>query len=78
MREIKYHWNIQEESKRDIGFKILVDVLRLSIEKVETPDLNKTDRKGCHLVHKALKNISRVDPEWSINDSVRKVQCTKE
>jgi hypothetical protein len=43
MRNMNPQWNIQEESGGDIGLQILVDVLRLSIERVKTPNLDETD-----------------------------------
>ncbi len=77
MRNMNPQWNIQEESKGNIGLQILVNVLRLSIVKVKNPNLDETDWRGCSLVHKALKKTRAVDPEWSINGS-RKIACTDE
>ncbi len=75
MRDMNPQWNIQEESRGDFGLQILVNILRLSIERVKTPNLDETDWRGCSLVHKALKSIRATDPEWSINGS-RKIART--
>ena len=77
MRRMNSQWNIQEESRENFSLQTLVDILRLSIEKVKTLSLNETDWRGCSLVHKALKKTRAVDPEWSINGS-RKIACTDE
>jgi len=71
MRRMSPQWNIQEESGEDFSLQILVNILRLSIEKVKTLSLNETDWRGCSLVHRSLKSIRAVDPEWSINGSTR-------
>jgi len=75
MRRINPQWNIQEESGENFSLQILVNILRLSIEKVKTLSLNETDWRGCSLVHRSLKSIRAVDPEWSINGSKR-ATCT--
>ncbi len=71
MRRMNSQWNIQEESREDFNLQNLVDILRLSIEKVKTLSLNETDWRGCSLVHRSLKSIRAIDPEWSINGSER-------
>ena len=75
MRRINPQWNIQEESGENFSLQILVNIIRLSIEKVKTLSLNETDWRGCSLVHRSLKSIRAVDPEWSINGSKR-ATCT--
>ena len=70
-------WNIQEESGEDFSLQILVNILRLSIEKVKTLSLNETDWRGCSLVHRSLKSIRAIDPEWSINGSKRTTRTNK-
>jgi len=75
MRRMNPQWNIQEESGENFSLQILVNILRLSIEKVKTLSLNETDWRGCSLVHRSLKSIRAVDPEWSINGSKR-ATCT--
>ncbi len=70
-------WNIQEESGEDFNLQILVNILRLSIEKVKTLSLNETDWRGCSLVHRSLKSIRAVNPEWSINGSKRATRTNK-
>jgi hypothetical protein len=77
MRTMNPQWNIQEESKRNIGLQLLVNVLKLNIEKVKTPSLDETDWRGCSLVHKTLRSIRVNDPEWSINGSRRIVRTNK-
>ena len=77
MRRMNPQWNIQEESREDFSLQILVDILRLSIEKVKTPSLNETDWRGCSLVHKTLKSVRAIDPEWSINGSKRVTSTNK-
>ena len=77
MRRMNSQWNIQEESREDFSLQILVDILRLSIEKVKTPSLNETDWRGCSLVHRSLKSIRAIDPEWSINGSKRATRTDK-
>jgi hypothetical protein len=75
MRRMNPQWNIQEESRGDFGLQIVVNILRLVIERVKTPKLDETDWRGCSLVHRALKSIRAADPEWSINGS-RKIART--
>ena len=40
MRSMNPRWIIQEESKGDVSLQVLVNVLRLSIEKVKNPNLD--------------------------------------
>jgi len=75
MRRMNPQWNVQEESRENFGLQVLVDILRLSIERVKTLNLDETDWRGCSLVHRALKSIRAADPEWSLNGS-RKIVCT--
>jgi len=77
MRRMNSQWNIQEESREDFSLQILVDILRLSIEKVKTLDLDETDWRGCSLVHRALKSLRAIDPEWSINGSRRVIRTNE-
>ena len=77
MRRMNSQWNIQEESREDFSLQILVDILRLSIEKVKTLSLNETDWRGCSLVHRSLKSIRAIDPEWSINGSKRVIRTNE-
>jgi hypothetical protein len=77
MRRMNSQWNIQEESREDFSLQILVDILRLSIEKVKTLNLDETDWRGCSLVHRALKSLRAIDPEWSINGSKRVIRTNK-
>ena len=77
MRRMNSQWNIQEESREDFSLQILVDILRLSIEKVKTPSLDETDWRGCSLVHRALKSLRAIDPEWSINGSKRVIRTNE-
>ncbi len=77
MRRMNSQWNIQEESRENFNLQILVDILRLSIEKVKTLSLNETDWRGCSLVHRSLKSIRAINPEWSINGSKRVTRTNK-
>jgi hypothetical protein len=77
MRRMNPQWNIQEESREDFSLQILVDILRLCIEKVKTLSLDETDWRGCSLVHKTLKSVRAINPEWSINGSKRVTRTNK-
>lgn len=77
MRRMSPQWNIQEESREDFNLQVLVDILRLSIERVKTLNLDETDWRGCSLVYRALKSIRAADPEWSINGSRKIVRTNK-
>lgn len=77
MRRMSPQWNIQEESREDFNLQVLVDILRLSIERVKTLNLDETDWRGCSLVHRALKSVRAADPEWSINGSRKIVRTNK-
>ena len=77
MRKLNSQWNIQEEFRENFSLQISVDIFRLSIEKVKTPSLNETDWRGCSLVHRSLKSIRAIDPEWSINGSKRVARTNK-
>lgn len=77
MRRMSPQWNIQEESREDFSLQVLVDILRLSIERVKTLNLDETDWRGCSLVHRALKSVRAADPEWSINGSRKIVRTNK-
>ena len=78
MKEIDPQWNI-EVASRSSKFQIQLfenlfsDCLdQFSISNLGTPRL-----RDCHIVHKTLKSIRAIDPEWSINGSKRVIRTNK-
>ncbi len=71
-RQIVPDWNIKTELRESrLAIKLLVDVLRDCLEKLDTSNLELMEVISYNRMHQALVKIREKDPTWSINGSMR-------
>jgi len=74
MKEIDPQWNI-EVASRSLKFQIQLfeNLFSDCLDQFSTSNLGILKLGDCYIVHKTLKSIRAIDPEWSINGSKRTV-----
>jgi len=74
MKEIDPQWNI-EVASRSLKFQIQLfeNLFSDCLDQFSTSNLGILKLGDCYIVHKTLKSIRAIDPEWSINGSKRTI-----
>ena len=74
MKEIDPQWNI-EVASRSLEFQIQLfeNLFSDCLDQFSTSNLGILKLGDCYIVHKTLKSIRAIDPEWSINGSKRTI-----
>jgi hypothetical protein len=74
LKEIDPYWNIKLVSENsDFDIRMHISLFSDIIDCFSTSILGAPKLEDCYTVHKALKNIRAIDPEWSINGSKRTI-----
>jgi hypothetical protein len=72
LKEIDPYWNIKLISENiDFDMRMYIGLFSDMIDHFSTSNLGAPKLGDCYIVHKALKSIRAIDPEWSINGSKR-------
>jgi len=74
LKEIDPHWNIQLISENiDFDMRMYIGLFSDIIDRFSFSILGAPKLGDCYIVHKTLKSIRAIDPEWSINGSKRTI-----
>jgi len=74
LKEIDPHWNIKLVSENtDFDMRMYIGLFSDIIDRFSVSILGAPKLGDCYIVHKVLKSIRAIDPEWSINGSKRTV-----
>jgi hypothetical protein len=70
LKEIDPHWNIKLISENiDFDMRMYIGLFSDIIDHFSFSILGAPKLGDCYIVHKTLKSIRAIDPEWSINGS---------
>ena len=74
MKEIDPQWNIEVASRSSkFQIQLFENLFSDCLDQFSTSNLGILRLGDCYIVHKTLKSIRAIDPEWSINGSKRTV-----
>ena len=74
MKEIDPQWNIEVASRSSkFQIQLFENLFSDCLDQFSTSNLGTLKLGDCYIVHKTLKSIRAIDPEWSINGSKRTV-----
>jgi hypothetical protein len=74
LKEIDPHWNIKLISENtDFDMRMYIGLFSDIIDRFSFSILGAPKLGDCYIVHKTLKSIRAIDPEWSINGSKRTI-----
>jgi len=74
MKEIDPQWNIEVASRSSkFQIQLFENLFSDCLDQFSTSNLGILKLGDCYIVHKTLKSIRAIDPEWSINGSKRTV-----
>ncbi len=72
MKEIDPQWNIEVASRgSNFQIQLFENLFSECLDQFSTSNLGTLKLGDCYIVHKTLKSIRAIDPEWSINGSKR-------
>jgi hypothetical protein len=72
MKEIDPDWNIRLILEDlDFDMQMYVSLFSDILDQFSTSNLGAPKLGDCYIVHKTLKSIRAINPEWSINSSKR-------
>jgi len=72
MKEIDPQWNIEVASRSSkFQIQLFENLFSDCLDQFSTSNLGTLKLGDCYIVHKTLKSIRAIDPEWSINGSKR-------
>ena len=72
MKEIDPQWNIEVASRSSkFQIQLFENLFSDCLDQFSTSNLGILKLGDCYIVHKTLKSIRAIDPEWSINGSKR-------
>jgi hypothetical protein len=72
MKEIDPQWNIEVASRSSkFQIQLFESLFSECLDQFSTSNLGTLKLGDCYIVHKTLKSIRAIDPEWSINGSKR-------
>ena len=70
MKEIDPQWNIEVASRSSkFQIQLFENLFSDCLDQFSTSNLGILKLGDCYIVHKTLKSIRAIDPEWSINSS---------
>ena len=74
MKEIDPQWNIEVASRSSkFQIQLFENLFSDCLDQFSTSNLGILKLGDCYIVHKTLKSIRTIDPEWSINGSKRTI-----
>ena len=74
MKEIDPQWNIEVASRSSkFQIQLFENLFSDCLDQFSTSNLGILKLGDCYTVHKTLKSIRAIDPEWSINGSKRTI-----
>ena len=74
MKEIDPQWNIEVASRSSkLQIQLFENLFSDCLDQFSTSNLGILKLGDCYIVHKTLKSIRAIDPEWSINGSKRTI-----
>ena len=74
MKEIDPQWNIEVASRSSkFQIQLFENLFSDCLDQFSTSNLGILKLGDCYIVHKILKSIRAIDPEWSINGSKRTI-----
>ena len=74
MKEIDPQWNIEVASRSSkFQIQLFENLFSDCLDQFSTSNLGILKLGDCYIVHKTLKSIRAIDPEWSINGSKRTI-----
>ena len=74
MKEIDPQWNIEVASRSSkLQIQLFENLFSDCLDQFSTSNLGILKLGDCYMVHKTLKSIRAIDPEWSINGSKRTI-----
>ena len=74
MKEIDPQWNIEVASRSSkFQIQLFENLFSDCLDQFSTSNLGTLKLGDCYIVHKTLKSIRAIDPEWSINGSKRTI-----
>ena len=74
MKEIDPQWNIRVASRNsNFQMQMLESLFFECLDQFSISNLGILKLGDCYIVHKTLKSIRAIDPEWSINGSKRTI-----
>jgi hypothetical protein len=72
MKEIDPQWNIRSASRSsNFQIQLFENLFSECLDQFSTSNLGIPKLGDCYIVHKTLKSIRAIDPEWSIKGSKR-------